>query len=50
MSHKMMSHKRSYDKYGKVVYRSCSKHISSIQELNKNSIEFSWTWNRFKSS
>jgi len=31
----------SHDKCGKVVYRLCSSCISSVQELNKNSIEFS---------
>jgi len=37
ISHKMMSH----DECGKVVHRPCSKYIDSIQELNKNFIEFS---------
>ena len=38
-----MSHVRvmSHDEYGKVVYRPCSSCISSVQKLNKNSIEFS---------
>ena len=30
-----------YDECGKVVHRPCSKYIGSIQELNKDSIEFS---------
>jgi len=37
MSHKMKSH----DNFGKVVHRPCSNCISSIQEMHKNSIEFS---------
>ena len=35
-SHEMESH----DKCGKVVHRLCSSYINSVQELNKNSIEF----------
>jgi len=31
----------SYDKCGKVVYKLCSSCINNVQELNKNSIEFS---------
>jgi len=31
---------KSDDKCGKVVYRLCSKCISSVQKLNKNSIKF----------
>ena len=34
---KVMSH----DECGKVVHRPCSRCISSVQKLNKNSIEFS---------
>jgi len=30
----------SHDECGKVVHRPCSRCISSIQKLNKNSIEF----------
>jgi len=32
--------KVSHDKCGKVVHRPCSSCISSVQELNRNSIEF----------
>jgi len=42
----------SHDECGKVVHRPCSSYISSVQEINKNSIKFSlstWTWSRFKS-
>jgi len=30
-----------HDKCGKVVHRPCSRCISNVQKLNKNSIEFS---------
>jgi len=30
----------SYDEYRKIVYRLCNTCISSIQELNENSIKF----------
>jgi len=36
MSHEIGSH----DECGKVVHRPCSRYISSVQKLNKNSIEF----------
>jgi len=40
--HSMMSHKmKSHDNFGKVVHRPYSNCISSIQEMHKNSIEFS---------
>jgi len=42
-----------HNKCGKVVHRPCSSCISSIQELNKNSIKFfllTWTWNIIKLS
>jgi len=40
--HSMMSHKmKSHDNFGKVVHRPCSNCISSVQEMHKNSIEFS---------
>jgi len=42
-----------HDECGKIVHRPCSSCVSSIPELNENSIEFSlstWTWNRFKLS
>jgi len=39
--HKMMSHKWSHmNEYRKIAHRLCNSCISSIQELNKNSIEF----------
>jgi len=42
MSHvRVMSHDESHDEYRKVVYRPCSSCISTVQKLNKNSIEFS---------
>ena len=43
----------SHDECGKLVHRPCSSCISSVQKLNKNSIEFSlstWTWSVIKSS
>ena len=43
----------SCDMCGKIVHRPCSSCLSSIQELNKNSIKFSlltWTWSMVKSS
>jgi len=46
-----MSHDVSHDGYGKIVYKPYSSYISSVQEIEKNSIEFSlltWTWSRFK--
>ena len=40
----------SHDECGKVVHRPYSRYISSIQKLNKNSIEFSLsTWTRSSS-
>jgi len=44
---------KSYEECGKIVHRPCSSCISSVQEINENSIEFflsTWTWSRFKSS
>jgi len=42
MSQCVMSHKmKSYDNHGKVVHRPCSNCISSVQEMHKDSIEFS---------
>ena len=41
----------SHDKCGKIVHRLCSSCISSVQEINKNSIKFSLstqTWSGFK--
>jgi len=41
----------SHEKYGKIVHRLCSSCISSVQEINKDSIEFfllTQTWSRFK--
>jgi len=36
-----MSHEiGSYDECGEVVHRPCSRCISSVQKLNKNSIQF----------
>jgi len=32
---------RSYEECGKIVHRPCSSYISSIQEINEDSIEFS---------
>jgi len=46
--HRVMSH----DEYGKIVHRLCSSCISSVQELNKDSIEFflsTWIRSRTKS-
>jgi len=48
-----MSHDELYNECRKVVYRPCSRCISSVQKLNKNSIEFSsstWTKSKVKSS
>ena len=46
-----MSQSQSHDKYGKIVHRPCSSCISSVQELNKDSIKFSLsTWSMVKSS
>ena len=40
--HSIISHKmKSYDNYGKVVYRPYSSCISSVQEMHENSIKFS---------
>jgi len=50
MSHVSMT---SHDDYGKVVHRPCNSYISSVQELNKNPIEFSlstWIKSRIKCS
>ena len=33
MSHHMISHDGSHDKYGKVVHRPCSSCISSVKNL-----------------
>jgi len=44
---------KSHEEYGKIVHRPCSSCISSVQEINKDSIEFSlstWTWSGFESS
>ena len=41
MSCHMMSHDGSHDRHGKVVHKPCSSCISSVQEIHKNSIEFS---------
>jgi len=49
MLHKIMSHDGSHDECEKVVHRPGSKCISSIQGLNKDSIEFFLsTWIRSK--
>ena len=32
-SHHIMSHDRSHDRHGKVVYRLCSSYLSSIKNL-----------------
>ena len=40
-SHSIMSHDESHDRCGKIVHRPCSSCISSVENLNKNSIEFS---------
>jgi len=40
-SHRVMSHDKSHDKYGKVVYRPYSSYISNIQEIKENFIKFS---------
>jgi len=48
-SHMTKSHKECE----KIVHRPCSSCISSVQEINKDFIEFSlltWTWSRFKLS
>jgi len=52
-SHRVMSHDKSHDKYGKIVHKLYSSCISSIQEIEEDSIKFSLltrTWSRFKSS
>jgi len=49
MSHHMF--KKSHDGYGKIVHRPCSSCISSVQEIEEDSIKFSLsaqTWSRFK--
>jgi len=46
-------HDKSHDECGKVVHRLCSDCISSIQEMEENSIEFSLstqTWSVIKLS
>ena len=40
-SHNIISHDRSYDRYGKVVHRPCGSCISSVEKSNRDSIEFS---------
>ena len=47
------SQSQSHDEHGKIVHRPYGSYISSIQNLNKNSIKFSLstqTWNGLKSS
>ena len=47
----MMSYDKSHDKCGKIVHRPCSSCISSVQEIEEDTIEFSlstWTWSGFK--
>ena len=39
--HIIMSHDRSHDEYGKIVYRPYSSCISNVQEIDKDSIKFS---------
>jgi len=49
----MMSHDKSHDGCVKMVHRLCSSCISSVQEVEEDSIKFflsTWTWSRFKSS
>ena len=44
---------QSHEKCGKIVHKPCSSCISSVQEINKNSIKFSLstqTWRVIKSS
>ena len=44
---------KSHEECGKIVHRPCSSCISSVQEINKDSIEFfllTQTWSGFKSS
>jgi len=47
----VISHNRSHKECGKIVHRPCSSCISSVQEINKDSIEFfllTQTWSGFK--
>jgi len=47
----VISHDASHDRCGKIVHRPCSSYISSIQEIEEDSIKFSLstqTWSRFK--
>jgi len=37
----MMSHDGSHDRHGEIVHRPCSSCISSVENPNGNSIEFS---------
>jgi len=54
MSHHMSgSYGKSHDGCGKIVHRPCSSCISSVYEIDEDSIEFSlltWTWRVIKSS
>jgi len=54
LCHKYHSHmSKSHEECGKIVHRPCSSCISSVQEINKDSIEFSLstqTWRVIKSS
>ena len=48
-----VSHDNSHDKYGKIVHKPCGSCISSIQEIEEDSIKFSLstqTQSRFKLS
>jgi len=52
-SHKVMSHDKSHDNCRKIVHRPCSRCISSVQEIEQDSIKFSlstWTWRVIKLS
>ena len=52
-SHSVVLHDKSHDECGKVVHRLCSDCISSIQEMEENSIELSLstqTWSVIKLS
>jgi len=41
VSHSHSHMTKSHEEYGKIVHRPCSNCISSVQEINENSIEFS---------